>query len=107
MDTSHKLQGGSAVNVIINLADRLMGRARHFQTLGRDYDAQQILSRLTRFRHLAPHIAEEAQTRLAEFYLDRCKFRKARRHLTAALVHRPQSARHQYLMAAALAGGDD
>ncbi len=88
----------------LKLVDRLLARGRHFQRLGRPQDALHILTRLTGFRELAPTVAEEAQARLAEIQLGRKKYARARRHLTAALTHSPQSARYHYLMASALAG---
>jgi len=90
----------------LNLADRLLGMGRTFQGLGRDRDAVHILGRLASFRQLPKEIAEETQVRLGELFLRRQRFRRARRHLTAALAHRPESARYQYLMASALAADE-
>src|SRR6516165_3949935 len=101
---SHDLHGGSAMSMTLNLADRLLSMGRHFRELGRNQDALRILGRLAGFRDLAPEVAEETQVHLAEIQLARQHFTRARRHLTAALVHQPQSARYHYLMATALAG---
>jgi Tfp pilus assembly protein PilF len=86
----------------LNLVDRLLARGRQFQALGRDFDAQHIFNRLAGFRELPAAVAEETQARLAELCLRRKRHQKARRHLTAALRHQPDSARYHYLMAAAV-----
>jgi tetratricopeptide (TPR) repeat protein len=95
------------MSTTLNLADHLIVKARHLQNLGLHGDALRILKKLSSFRRLPQHVAVEAQTRLAETYLDRLKFRKARRHLTAALAHHSGSARHHYLMAQACCGDDN
>jgi Flp pilus assembly protein TadD len=88
----------------LNLVDRLLALGRNLQALGRDYDARQILNRLARFGELPAEVAEETQARLAELHLKNQKYRKARRHLIAALGHRPENARYHYLLAGALDG---
>jgi tetratricopeptide (TPR) repeat protein len=90
----------------LNLAERLLCRARNYQQFGRNYDALQLLGRLAGLRNLPAPIAEETQIRLAELFLARRKYNRARRHLTAALVHQPNSADYHYLMATALAGDE-
>jgi tetratricopeptide (TPR) repeat protein len=97
------LHGGSAMSTTLNLTDRLLGMARNFQALGRQHDALRILDRITGMRELGGPAAEEAQARLAELLLARRQYQKARRHLSAALVHQPRSARYHYLMGVALA----
>jgi tetratricopeptide (TPR) repeat protein len=99
---SHDLQGGSAMSRTLNLADCLLAMGRNFQELGRWHDALGVLGRLAGFRELPGPVAEEAQVRLAEIRLNRRQFARARRHLTAALAHRPDSALYHYLMAGAL-----
>jgi tetratricopeptide (TPR) repeat protein len=94
------------MSTTLNLTDRLLAMGRHLHELGRNQDALHFLNRLTGFRMLPAALAEEAQVHLAEIYLSRRKYRRARRHLTAALVHQPDSARYHYLMATALAGDD-
>jgi Tfp pilus assembly protein PilF len=86
----------------LNLADSLLAMGRKFQDLGRDYDARQVLGKLAAFRELPPQVAEETQVRLAELHLKHRRFRRARRHLTAALAHQPDHARYHYLLAGAL-----
>src|SRR5205085_6029856 len=69
--------------------------------LGRTGDAHRILLRLAGLRTLPPEVAEMSQAMLAEIYLKRRQYRRARRSLTAALVHRPDCARYHYLIAQA------
>jgi tetratricopeptide (TPR) repeat protein len=86
----------------LNLVDRLLAMGRTFQELGRDHDAQQILGRLSNLGELPAPVAEETQARLAEIDLKHHEYRRARRHLTAALAHQPGHARYLYLLAGAL-----
>jgi tetratricopeptide (TPR) repeat protein len=88
---------------MLNLSDRLLAMGRNFQRLGRHHDALKILSHLAGFHELPAKVAEETQHRLAELQMRRGKFRRARRHLAAALLHRPESARYHWLMARSLA----
>jgi tetratricopeptide (TPR) repeat protein len=86
----------------LNLVDHLLAMGRHYQELGRHRDALSLFTRLSSFRRLPAEAAEEAQARLAELHMKRRRYRRARRHLTAALRHQPSSARYHYLMAASL-----
>ena len=86
----------------LNMADHLLVRGRNLQQLGRSHDAARVLGRLAGLRDLPAEVAEETQCRLAELLLLRGKNREARRHLTAALVLQPNSARYHYLMAMSL-----
>lgn len=90
----------------LNLARQLLARSRTFQKLGREQDALGILGKLAGFRELPGDVAEETQACLAELHLRRKRFVKARRHLTAALVHKPNNARYHYLIAQALDTAD-
>src|SRR6516165_5882444 len=90
------------MSMTLNLVDRLLARGRHFQQLGRDHDAIHTLGRLSQFASLPAEVAEETQARLAEIHLRCNRPRKARRHLTAALVHQPTNARYHLLMARAV-----
>jgi len=94
------------MSMTLNLTDRLLAMGRRFHQLGRNQDAVHILTRLAGFRQLPASVAEETQVHLAEICLSRRKYRRARRHLTAALVHQPDNARYHYLMATALSGDD-
>jgi tetratricopeptide (TPR) repeat protein len=89
----------------LNLVDRLLIMARSIHRMGRREDARRLLERLTNFRDLPPAVAEETQVRLGRIALRHRAFVRARRHLTAALVYRPDSARYHYGMALALAFG--
>jgi tetratricopeptide (TPR) repeat protein len=91
------------MGTMLNLANHLLDSARKFQQLGRHQDALLFLTRLTGLRELPAPIADEAQSRLAELHLRRRKYKQARRHLTAALIYQPQSARYHYLMAQCIA----
>jgi tetratricopeptide (TPR) repeat protein len=86
----------------LNLVDRLLENGRRLQALGRSQDALQIFSRLSGFKSLTSGVAEEASARAAEIHLAQRRFKKARRHLTAAIAQQPNSARYHFLMATAL-----
>lgn len=90
------------MSTTLNLVDRLLAKGRTYHLLGREQDALVILRRLSRFADLPGEAAEEAQARLAEIHLHRRQYRRTRRHLTAALRHRPDCAHYHYLMACAL-----
>jgi tetratricopeptide (TPR) repeat protein len=90
------------MSMTLNLADRLLAMGRNLQELGRTEDAVGLLDQLEGFCQLPADVAEETQARLAEIALERRQYRKARRHLTAALVYRPDSAHYHYLIAVAL-----
>ena len=90
----------------LSLAETLLERGRKYHDLGRAHDAQHILGRLAGLRWLPAPVAEETQVRLAELCLAGRRFPQARRHLTAALAHQPDSPRYHHLMATALAGDE-
>lgn len=90
----------------LNLADQLLAMGRNFQSIGREHDALRILGRLSGLRQLPAEVSEEAQQRLAEMLLRAGRWVRARRHLTALLTQRPDSARYHYLMAGALDGDE-
>jgi tetratricopeptide (TPR) repeat protein len=89
----------------LHLVDRLLAMARSNQRMGRLEHARRLLERLAAFHDLPPAAAEEVQARLGRLYLRRRAFARARRHLAAALVYRPGSARRHYALALALAYG--
>jgi tetratricopeptide (TPR) repeat protein len=90
------------MNPTLNLFEHLLARGHQLQELGRHRDAGRLLARLAGFRDLPGDVAEQVQVRLAELALRRRRYARARRHLTAALRHRPDSARYHYLLAGAL-----
>lgn len=94
------------MNPTLNLVDHLLSLGRRYHDLGRIRDALRVLARLAAFRELPAAAAEEAQARLAEILIKRRKFRRARRHLAAALRHSPGSARYHYLMATSVRAED-
>lgn len=94
------------MSMTLNLAQRLLALGQNYQQLGRNHDALRYLGRLAGFRDLEPEVAERTQISLAEIYLARRHFHKARRHLTAALSHQPNNARYHYLMAVAWAADE-
>jgi tetratricopeptide (TPR) repeat protein len=77
----------------LNLVQWLLVRGRRLQDCGRPQDALPVLRRLARTPGLPCAVAEEVHGRLADLWLGRDEFRKARRHLTAALVANPDNAR--------------
>ncbi len=90
----------------LNFLDHLLSLGRKYQEIGRFADAETVLGRLSGFRELPAATAEEAQARLAELHLRRRRFGRARRCLSAALAHQPDSARYHLLMATALQADD-
>jgi tetratricopeptide (TPR) repeat protein len=77
---------------MLPLVDNLLALGRNFQKVGRDRDAIDLFNRLTGFRALPAVAAAEIHERLADLYTRRDNLRKARRHLTIALTHRPDDA---------------
>jgi tetratricopeptide (TPR) repeat protein len=89
-------------NATLNLVDHLLAAAGRCHEQGRLRDAVRLLTRLAGFRQLPADAAEQTQARLAELQMKRRKYRRARRHLAAALHHAPDAARYHYWMATAL-----
>ncbi len=90
------------MSTTLNLVDRLFARGCNYHDIGRAQDALYLLGRLAGFRELPAEVAEQTQARLADLWLRRRKFHRARRCLTAALRHAPASARYHFLMASAV-----
>src|SRR5262249_6370259 len=74
----------------------------NLQALGVEHEALHALGRLSGFRELEPEVAEEVQSRLAEILGNRGKYRRARRHLAAALAHQPDNPHYHHLLARAV-----
>ena len=89
------------MDATINLFDHLLAQGRRHQETGRFHDALAVLTRLSDCRDVPAEVAEETQARLGELFIKRRKFKRARRHLTAALRHRPDEACYQHLMGVA------
>jgi tetratricopeptide (TPR) repeat protein len=92
------------MSTTLNLVDALLSKGRLLHELGRPQDAIYVLGRLTGFRELPGDAAENAQALLGAIHLEQRRYRKARRHLTAALRYQPDNPRYHRLMAAALEG---
>jgi Tfp pilus assembly protein PilF len=90
------------MSATLNLIDRLLTLGRHYQHLHCHREALAVLGRLAGLSELPPDVAEETQVRLAEIHLHKRRHKRARRHLTLALLYRPDSARYHFLMASAL-----
>jgi tetratricopeptide (TPR) repeat protein len=86
----------------LNLVDILLTTGKHLFTMGRSHEALQPLTKLAGFRKLPDHVNEQLQALLAEIYLEKGEYKKARRHLTAAIAANPLEANYQFLMAIAL-----
>jgi tetratricopeptide (TPR) repeat protein len=86
----------------LNLVDTVLAHARNLHNLGVEDRARRALDRLAALRELEPEVAEEVQSRLAEILFQRGKFRRARRHLQAALAYQPDNPHYHHLMASAV-----
>jgi Flp pilus assembly protein TadD len=86
----------------LNLCESLLTMGREWQDLGRLTEAAGVLNRLAGFRSLSADVAEETHARLASIHLRQNDYRKARRHLTSALIYRPSHAHYYYQYATAL-----
>jgi Tfp pilus assembly protein PilF len=86
----------------LNLVAQLLARGRKLHQLGVENEALRTFGQLARLRLLEPEVAEEVQSRLAEILLRRGRFRRARRHLAAALAHQPDNPHYHHLMATAI-----
>jgi tetratricopeptide (TPR) repeat protein len=95
------------MNGTLNLVDHLLAAASRCQEQGRLREAVRLLTQLASFRELPAVVAEQTQARLAELHLKRRKFKRARRHLAAALQHAPDGAIYHYNMATAFANDRD
>src|SRR5262249_42837306 len=89
----------------LNFIACLLSTSRNLRKLHQDQAALRYLRRLAALHDLPADVAEEAQVALAEIYLNQHRYRRARRHLTVALLSRPDSARYHYLMATSLQRG--
>lgn len=90
----------------LNLIDLLLNSGRHLCDIGRTEEALEVLTRLGDFRQLPGHVIEETQALLADIYLQRENYVKARRHLTTALTFRPLKAEYHHMMAIAIEEDD-
>jgi len=86
----------------LHLFDELFQRACRWLQNGQERPAVALLHRLAAFPDLPDDLAEQLHARLAEYYLRRRHYRRARRHLTIALGYRPTAARYHFLLGLAL-----
>ena len=84
----------------LDLVTGLLATARHLQGAGRHQAALGLLQRLVGFRQLAPAVAEEVHSSIADLHAGRQEYKQARRHLTIALTFRPQHAAYHNRMGA-------
>jgi tetratricopeptide (TPR) repeat protein len=86
----------------LNLVDCLFTTARNLHRLGRAQQALEILERLLRLRSVPADAAAEAHSLLAELRFKQDAYRKARRHLVAALTYQPHRADFHFRLALAI-----
>jgi Flp pilus assembly protein TadD len=96
------MQGGSGMSRTLNLVDRLVTLAHTHHHRGRTVSALRLLRKLSDFPDLPAQAGPTTLVRLATLLLHLRHFRKARRHLLAALVRRPGDARAHALLGYAL-----
>jgi tetratricopeptide (TPR) repeat protein len=89
----------------LNFIAYLLSTGRNLRKLHQDRAALGYLTRLAALHDLPADVAEEAQALLADIHLKQRRYRRARRHLSIALLYRPESARYHYLMATSLERG--
>jgi tetratricopeptide (TPR) repeat protein len=82
--------------------DRLLDQARRYQGLGLNHRAATLLEQLADFRELPGDVVEEAQHRLAQLAAEAERYPRSRRHLAAAIAHRPTSAEYRSEMGQAV-----
>jgi tetratricopeptide (TPR) repeat protein len=92
---------------MLNLVDILLTTGRQLFTMGRSHEALHPLTKLAGFRKLPDHVNEQLQALLAEIYLEKGEYKKARRHLIAAIAANPLDANYQFMMAIALVEDDE
>jgi tetratricopeptide (TPR) repeat protein len=84
------------------LLDHLLSQARRLQTLGLHHRAKVVLNRLAAFRELPKEVAEETQHRLSQLHTEIEDYPQSRRHLAAALAHRPGCGEYHFDLAHAI-----
>lgn len=90
------------MNPSINLLERLLAQGRRLLDMGRRIDARRRLEKLLAFAEVTEAQRVEAHRMLGEIYADAQCFRKARRHLVAALGLNPNSAEIHFQLALTL-----
>ena len=90
------------MNPSINLLDRLLSQGRRLLFMGRRIEARRRLEKLLALPEVSESQRIEAHQLLADIHLDVQCYRKARRHLVAALGLRPNCADTLYRLAVTL-----
>lgn len=90
------------MNTTINLLDRLLTQGRRLVFMGRYVEARRRLDKLLAFPDVAVAQRVEAHLLLADIHVDGQCYRKARRHLLAALGLQPDCAETHYRLAVTL-----
>jgi len=90
------------MNAAINLIDHLMSQSRRLVYMGRRVEARRRLDKVLAFPEVSANLRVEAHRLLAEIHLDSQCYRKARRHLLAALGLDPESAEIHFQLATVL-----
>jgi tetratricopeptide (TPR) repeat protein len=85
----------------INLLERLLSQGRRLLELGRRGDARRRLEKLLAFQEAPAEMRVEAHRLMADLHLDGQCYRKARRHLLAALGLAPDTAETHYQLGVA------
>ncbi len=100
------MEAAFLMSTSLNFVDELLTLGQRYQDAGRVRDAVRVLTSLAGMRKLPAAQAIAIHGRLAEIYLKRRRFQKARRHLTILLRYKPDNARTHYLMATAALAED-
>jgi tetratricopeptide (TPR) repeat protein len=90
------------MNQTINLVDRLLSQGRQLAFMGRSVEARRRLDKLLAFPDVPVAQRVEAHQLLADIHIDGQCYRKARRHLLAALGLQPECAETHYRLAVTL-----
>jgi tetratricopeptide (TPR) repeat protein len=90
------------MNPSINLLDRLLSQGRQLLFMGRSVEARRRLNKLLGFPDVTVPQRVEAHRLLADIHVDGQCYRKARRHLLAALGLQPNCPETHYRLAVTL-----
>jgi tetratricopeptide (TPR) repeat protein len=90
----------------LNLAEHLLSLGQRYLSLGRHQEALRAFGGVVRLDPVPGELAQQAQAELANIHFRRNQFRRARRHLHAALAHDPSCARYHHQMAISLEDED-
>lgn len=94
-------------NKTLPIRDHLLRLGRNLFDLGQTQRAARIFERLSSLPELPADLAAQTQYLLAEVHARTQQFRKARRHLAAALAYGPDEVEYHYMMATLIDADDD